>query len=123
MRFSLFLYLSENSRLKSASKREACLDRSFDYDKFYQIFNFHIEALKLSTIEFKLECTGMLRNLKYKTISNLEIPQSGIVLSAKRQNSEIISEIIGSRGLPPTPEHHFYILIKLELISCFVELS
>lgn len=66
---------------------------------------------------------GKLGKVKYKTISNLEILQSRIVLRGKRKNSEIISEIIGSLGLPPTSEHHFYILIKLELFSCFVELS
>lgn len=52
----------------------------------------------------------MLRNLKYKTISNSEILQSGIVLRGKGQKSVII----GSLGLPPTPEHQFYFLIKLE---------
>lgn len=64
-----------------------------------------------------------LRNVKHKTISNLEIPQSGIVFRAKGKNSERTSEIIGSSGLPPTPEHHFYVLIKPELVSCFVELT
>lgn len=52
----------------------------------------------------------MLRNLKYKTISNSEIPQSGTVLRGKGQKSEIIASL----GLPPISEHQFHILIKFE---------